>query len=80
MYVSCIWYSLLSRPTNAQHTYKQYFIYRKYLSSLPEDDANASKNVRVLTIYIYIYIYCAFVGLDNKLYQMHDTYIKIKYI
>ena len=32
-------------------------------------------------IYIYIYIYIsAFVGLDNKLYHMHDTYIKIKYI
>ena len=29
-------------------------------------------------IYIYIYICCAFVGLDNKLYKMHGTYIKIK--
>ena len=25
MYVPCILYSLLSRPTNAQHIYKQYF-------------------------------------------------------
>ena len=29
-------------------------------------------------IYIYIYIYSAFVGLDNKLYKVHDTYIKIR--
>jgi len=28
-------------------------------------------------IYIYIYICCAFVGLENKLYKMHGTYIKI---
>jgi hypothetical protein len=37
-------------------------------------------------IYIYIYIYmcvcvcvcvfCAFIGLDNKLYNMHGTHIK----
>jgi len=29
-------------------------------------------------MYIYIYTYCAFVGLDNKLYSMHGTYIKIR--
>ena len=29
-------------------------------------------------IYIYIYIYCAFVVLDNKLYKMHCTCIKIR--
>jgi len=23
-----------------------------------------------------LYVYCAFVGLDNKLYKMHGTYIK----
>ena len=42
---------------------------------LPEDDADASKHVRVLTIYkilliythTYIYIYSAFVGLDYTL-------------
>ena len=28
-------------------------------------------------IYIYIYIYSAFAGLDNKLFKMHGTYIKI---
>jgi hypothetical protein len=42
---------------------------------LPEDDAVASKHVRVITIYkilfIYIYMLCIFVGLDNKLYKMH---------
>ena len=27
--------------------------------------------------YTYIYICCVFVGLDNKLYRMHGTYIKI---
>ena len=26
---------------------------------------------------LYIYICCAFVGLENKLYTMHGTYIKI---
>jgi len=33
----------------------------------------------VLTVYkiISINIYCAFVGLDDKLHNMHDTYIKI---
>ena len=56
-------------------------------------DAGASRHVAVPTIYktlfyiyiyiyicfiyIYIYICCAFVGLDNKLYKMHGTYIKI---
>jgi hypothetical protein len=46
---------------------------------LPEDDADASKHVAVLTIYIkyYQYICCAFVALDNKLFKMHGTYIKI---
>ena len=33
-----------------------------------------------LLIYIYIYTHahtcCAFVGLDNKLYKIHGTYIK----
>jgi hypothetical protein len=56
-----------------------------------EDFADASKHVGVFTIYkillIYIYIYmcvcvcvcvcCAFVGLDNKLYKMHGTCIKV---
>ena len=28
-------------------------------------------------IYIFIYICCALVGLYNKLYKMHGTYIKI---
>ena len=28
-------------------------------------------------VYIYIYIRCAFVSLDNKLYAMNCTYIKI---
>jgi len=49
----------------------------------------ASKHFGVLTIYkilfththIYIYVCvcvcCAFVFLDNKLYKMHGTYIKI---
>ena len=27
---------------------------------------------------LMIYMCCAFVGLDNKLYKMHGTYIKIK--
>jgi hypothetical protein len=31
-------------------------------------------------IYIYIYICCVFVGLDNKLYKMHGTYIRIVYL
>jgi hypothetical protein len=46
---------------------------------LPEDDADALKHVGVLTIYTTLLIqnYCAFVGLDNRLYIMHDTYIKI---
>jgi len=26
---------------------------------------------------VCVYICCAFVGLDNKLYKMHGTYIKI---
>jgi hypothetical protein len=28
-------------------------------------------------IYIYIHIYCAYVGVDNKLYKMRATYIKM---
>jgi len=28
-------------------------------------------------LFIYIYIYSAFVGLYNKLYKAHGTYIKI---
>ena len=54
---------------------------------LSKDDADALKSVRILTIYkilliyIYIYIYlhhicCAFIGLCNKLYNMHITYIE----
>ena len=39
------------------------------------------ESIGVLTIYnillIYIYICCAFVGLENKLYKTHGTYIKI---
>ena len=49
------------------------------------------KHVAVLTVYkilcvcvfvcvsICMYIYCALCGLDNKLYKMHGTYIKIFY-
>jgi hypothetical protein len=47
---------------------------------LPEDDADTSKHVGVLTVHklIYIYIYiCAFVGLDNKLNRTYSMYIKI---
>ena len=47
---------------------------------LPEDAALASKHVAVLTIYKISFIYyicCAFIGLDNKLYKMHGTCIKI---
>ena len=44
---------------------------------LLEDDADALKHAEVLTIYKILYIYCSFVGLDNKLYKMHGTYIKI---
>ena len=38
----------------------------------------ASKHVGVLTIHkiLFVYIGCAFVGLDNKLYKMHGTYIE----
>jgi len=47
-------------------------------------DAGASKHVGVLTIhkifFIYIYICCAFVGLDNELYKMRGTYIKIEWL
>jgi hypothetical protein len=31
----------------------------------------------MLTILYYIYMYSACIGLDNKLYKMHGTYIKI---
>jgi len=45
---------------------------------LPDDDADALKHVGVLTIYEILLMYmCAFVGLDNKLYKMHGTYINI---
>jgi 3-hydroxymyristoyl/3-hydroxydecanoyl-(acyl carrier protein) dehydratase len=46
---------------------------------LPEDDADASKHVAMLTIYkiLIIYVCCALVGVDNKLYKMDGTYIKI---
>jgi hypothetical protein len=39
---------------------------------------DASKHVAVLTVHkIYlILLCCAFVGLDNKLYKTHGTYIK----
>ena len=54
------------------------------VSCMPEwgdDDADASKNLVVLTInkmllicmYICLYICCEFIGFDNKLYQMHGT-------
>ena len=37
-----------------------------------------SKHVGVLTVYemLFIYIYCPCVGLDNKRYEMHSTYIE----
>ena len=44
---------------------------------LPADDADASKHVGLLTIYKILLIYMLCVGLDNKLYKMHGTYIKI---
>jgi len=39
----------------------------------------ALTHVGVLTIYkiVFIYIRFVFVGLDNKLYQTHGTYIKM---
>jgi hypothetical protein len=47
----------------------------------PEDDADALKHVGVLAkykiLFIYIYMYFAFVGMDNTLYKMHSSYIKI---
>jgi len=49
---------------------------------LLEDDRDSLKYVGVFTIYkillIYINICCVFVDLDNKLYKMHCTYIKIE--
>jgi len=44
----------------------------------PENDADASKYVGVLTAFkiLLVYICCAFVGMDNKLYKMHGTYTK----
>jgi len=47
---------------------------------LPEGDADASKRVGVNTMYkvLLIIICCAFVGVVNKLYNMHGTYIKMK--
>ena len=48
------------------------------LTNLPEDDADALKHVGMLTIYKMLLInISAFVGLDNKLYKMYCTYIKI---
>ena len=46
---------------------------------LPEDNADASQHVGVLMIHkiLLIYICCAFVGLGNKLYTMHSTYIRM---
>ena len=46
---------------------------------LPADDADASKHVGVLAIYkiLLTCVCCAIVGLDNKLYKLHGTYIKI---
>jgi len=32
---------------------------------------------KILFIYMYMCVCCAFVGLVNKLYKMHGTYIKI---
>jgi hypothetical protein len=62
MYVAWILYSLLSRPTNAQHIFINNILY------IPEDDAYALKHLGVLMIYkILINICCAFVGLDNKI-------------
>ena len=31
-------------------------------------------------IYVYTNIFCAFVGLENKLYKMQSTYIKIRFV
>jgi hypothetical protein len=44
-----------------------------------EDAEDGLKHVGVLMTYniINIHICCAFVGLDNNLYIMHGTYIKI---
>jgi hypothetical protein len=48
------------------------------LTALPENDADALKHVGVLTVYKILLInICAFVVLDNKLYTMYGTYIKI---
>jgi len=46
---------------------------------LPEDDANALKHTEEYLqhkIYCY-YICCALVGVNNKLYKMHSTDIKM---
>jgi len=48
---------------------------------LPEDNTDASKHVEILMMYriLIIYMCCAFVGLDNKPYKMHGTYVKISF-
>jgi hypothetical protein len=63
MHVACILYSLLSRPTNAQHIFINNILY------IPEDDAYALEHLGVLTIYkiLLINICCAFVGLDSNI-------------
>jgi hypothetical protein len=50
-------------------------------TGLPEDDVGASKHVGVLPVYkiMLIYICCAVVDLDNKLYKIHSTNIKINH-
>jgi len=48
------------------------------MSTLPEYDVDTLKHEGVLMIYTLLLInICAFVGLDNKLYAMHGTYIQI---
>jgi len=63
MHVACILYSLLSRPTNAQHIFINNILY------IPEDDVYALKHLGVLMIHktLLINICCVFVGLDNEL-------------
>ena len=33
--------------------------------------------IKIIQNIVYIYVCCAFVGVDNKLYKMQGTYIKI---
>jgi len=45
---------------------------------LPEDDAGASKRVgRTIYEVLVISVSCAFVGVDNRLYKVHSTCIKL---